>query len=43
MTKDESALYAIAVEHGGMDHDQAVQYFKDLRKAKRYQLDVYAV
>ncbi|MGJ8679977.1 assimilatory sulfite reductase (NADPH) flavoprotein subunit [Paraglaciecola sp.] len=42
MAKDvQDALVKIAVEHGGKTEEQAEQYINDLRRAKRYQKDVY--
>lgn len=42
MAKDvESALLEIISEHGNKTAEQAEQYLKDLRNAKRYQKDVY--
>jgi sulfite reductase (NADPH) flavoprotein alpha-component len=44
MAKDVDAmLHTIAQEQGGMDEDAAKAWIKDLKKAKRYQRDVYAV
>ncbi len=37
----DAALHQIAQEHGGLDEAAAKSYFKDLKKAKRYQRDVY--
>jgi sulfite reductase (NADPH) flavoprotein alpha-component len=42
MAKDvQDALLQIVVEHGGKTEEQAEQYVNDLRRAKRYQKDVY--
>ncbi|MBC3618653.1 assimilatory sulfite reductase (NADPH) flavoprotein subunit [Vibrio metschnikovii] len=42
MAKDvHQALITIAIQQGGLDKDQAEQFINDLRKAKRYQRDVY--
>ncbi|WP_158965503.1 assimilatory sulfite reductase (NADPH) flavoprotein subunit [Paraglaciecola sp. L3A3] len=42
MAKDvQDALVKIAIEHGGKTEEQAEQYINDLRRAKRYQKDVY--
>ena len=42
MAKDvDQALHDIAVEHGGMTTDDAVDFVKQLKKDKRYQRDVY--
>lgn len=42
MAKDvEAELLRIFREEGGMDEDAAAQHLKDLKKAKRYQKDVY--
>ena len=42
MAKDvEQALLEIIAEQGGKSEEQAQQYLKDLRNAKRYQKDVY--
>ncbi|MEZ9565446.1 assimilatory sulfite reductase (NADPH) flavoprotein subunit [Vibrio artabrorum] len=42
MAKDvHEALVTIAEEHGNQSREQAEQYINDLRKAKRYQRDVY--
>lgn len=42
MAKDvETALLEIIAEHGNKTAEQAEQYLKDLRNAKRYQKDVY--
>jgi len=42
MAKDvEAALIEIISEHGKLDEEQAQQYLKDMRTAKRYQKDVY--
>jgi sulfite reductase (NADPH) flavoprotein alpha-component len=37
----ESALIAIAREHGGVGDDDARRYLFDLQRARRYQRDVY--
>lgn len=42
MAKDvDKALHTIAQEHGGLSEEDAIQYFKDLKKTKRYARDVY--
>ena len=42
MAKDvDKALHTVAREHGGLSEDEAVDYFKRLRKEKRYSRDVY--
>ncbi|TPH16138.1 assimilatory sulfite reductase (NADPH) flavoprotein subunit [Litorilituus lipolyticus] len=42
MAKDvEAALLAIIAEQGSLSEEQAKDYLKDLRNAKRYQKDVY--
>lgn len=42
MAKDvHDALITIVEQQGKMNHEQAEQYIDDLRKAKRYQKDVY--
>ena len=42
MAKDvDKALHAIAQEHGGLSEEGAVDYFKALKKEKRYSRDVY--
>jgi sulfite reductase (NADPH) flavoprotein alpha-component len=42
MAKDvDAALIDIAVQHGGLDAAAAADYFKQLKKEKRYQRDVY--
>lgn len=42
MAKDvDLALVDIAMEEGKMSHEEATSYFKEMRKAKRYLLDVY--
>jgi sulfite reductase (NADPH) flavoprotein alpha-component len=42
MAKDvQDALVHIVIEHGGKSEAQAEQYISDLRRAKRYQKDVY--
>ncbi|MFC3396531.1 NADPH-dependent assimilatory sulfite reductase flavoprotein subunit [Brenneria rubrifaciens] len=42
MAKDvEQALLEVAVEHGGMDIEQADEFLSDLRLERRYQRDVY--
>lgn len=42
MAKDvQDALVQIVIEHGGKSEEQAEQYISDLRRAKRYQKDVY--
>ncbi len=37
----DKALHKIGIEHGGLSEDDAKSYFKNLRKIKRYQRDVY--
>lgn len=42
MAKDvDAALHAIAQKHGGLSEEDAVAYFKELKKEKRYGRDVY--
>jgi len=42
MAKDvQDALLQIVIEHGAKSEEQAEQYISDLRRAKRYQKDVY--
>ena len=42
MAKDvDKALHTIAQEHGGLSKEAAVDYFKALKKEKRYARDVY--
>lgn len=42
MAKDvDKALLSIACEHGGLSEEEAAEYFKGLRKEKRYCRDVY--
>lgn len=42
MAKDvDQALHTIARDHGGMSAEEAVEFFKELRKEKRYARDVY--
>jgi len=42
MAKDvDAALHTIAQTHGGMSEEDAVAYFKQLKKDKRYARDVY--
>jgi sulfite reductase (NADPH) flavoprotein alpha-component len=42
MAKDvQDALVHIVIEHGAKSEEQAEQYISDLRRAKRYQKDVY--
>lgn len=36
-----AALIQIALQQGGLNHDEAEAYFENLRKMKRYQRDVY--
>jgi sulfite reductase (NADPH) flavoprotein alpha-component len=44
MAKDvDATLHQIAEQHGTMTPDQAIDWVKALKKAKRYQRDVYAV
>jgi len=42
MAKDvDAALHTIAKEHGGLSEEAAIQFFKDMKKDKRYCRDVY--
>ncbi len=42
MAKDvDKALHTIAQEHGGLSEEDAIAYFKQLKKDKRYARDVY--
>ncbi|MGJ8695225.1 MAG: diflavin oxidoreductase [Verrucomicrobiaceae bacterium] len=42
MAKDvDKALHTIAKTHGGLSEEEAVDYFKQLKKEKRYARDVY--
>jgi sulfite reductase (NADPH) flavoprotein alpha-component len=42
MAKDvDKALHTIAMEHGGLSEEDAIAYFKELKKEKRYARDVY--
>jgi sulfite reductase (NADPH) flavoprotein alpha-component len=42
MAKDvDKALHTIAETHGGMSSEDAVAYFKEMKKEKRYARDVY--
>ncbi|WP_104400161.1 assimilatory sulfite reductase (NADPH) flavoprotein subunit [Vibrio penaeicida] len=42
MAKDvNDALVSVAKEHGGLSQEKAEEFINDLRKAKRYQRDVY--
>lgn len=42
MAKDvDKALHTIAQTHGGLSEEEAVHYFKELKKEKRYARDVY--
>jgi len=42
MAKDvDAALHTIARSHGGLNEEEAVAFFKDLKKEKRYARDVY--
>lgn|GEM_PF-1873162 len=42
MAKDvDAALHQIAQEHGGLSEDEAIVFFKQLKKDKRYLRDVY--
>ncbi len=42
MAKDvDAALHTIAQTHGGLSKEEAIAYFKDLKKEKRYARDVY--
>ncbi|TVR47009.1 MAG: sulfite reductase subunit alpha [Planctomycetota bacterium] len=44
MAKDvDAALHQVVQEHGGMSHEDAVVFVKQLKKDKRYLRDVYAV
>jgi sulfite reductase (NADPH) flavoprotein alpha-component len=36
-----AALVAIVAEHGGLDHDGAEDYLAELKRERRYRLDVY--
>ncbi|MDA7865771.1 sulfite reductase subunit alpha, partial [Akkermansiaceae bacterium] len=42
MAKDvDKALHTIAQTQGGLSEEEAVDYFKNLKKEKRYARDVY--
>lgn len=42
MAKDvDAALHTIAQTHGGLSEEEAVEYFKAMKKEKRYARDVY--
>lgn len=42
MAKDvDKALHTIAQEHGGLSEQEAIDYYKQLKKDKRYARDVY--
>ncbi|MDA7650999.1 flavodoxin domain-containing protein [Akkermansiaceae bacterium] len=42
MAKDvDKALHTIAQEHGGLSEEDAIAYYKELKKEKRYARDVY--
>ena len=42
MAKDvDDALHSIAQTHGGLSEEEAIAYFKNLKKEKRYARDVY--
>jgi sulfite reductase (NADPH) flavoprotein alpha-component len=42
MAKDvDVALHDVIATHGGMTHEQAAEYVKQMKKDKRYQRDVY--
>ena len=42
MAKDvDNALHTIAQTHGGLSEEEAVTYFKEMKKEKRYARDVY--
>lgn len=42
MAKDvDKALHTVAETHGGLSADEAIEYFKELKKEKRYARDVY--
>jgi sulfite reductase (NADPH) flavoprotein alpha-component len=42
MAKDvDAALHKIAVDHGGLSEEGAVEFVKELKKEKRYSRDVY--
>lgn len=42
MAKDvDVALHKIAQDHGGLSEEEAVEFYKQLKKEKRYQRDVY--
>ena len=36
-----AALHTIAREHGGLSKDKAVRYFRNMRRERRYQRDIY--
>ncbi len=37
----DATLHTIAREHGGLSREEAVQYFKQMRRERRYQRDIY--
>lgn len=37
----DAALHTIAREHGGMSRAEAVQYFRKMKRERRYQRDIY--
>ena len=42
MAKDvDDALHSIAQTHGDLSEEEAIAYFKNLKKEKRYARDVY--
>ena len=42
MAKDvDAALHNLIMEHGGKSEDEAKEYVSAMKKAKRYQRDVY--
>ena len=42
MAKDvDAALHKVAQEHGGLSEQEAIDFFKGLKKEKRYARDVY--
>ena len=42
MAKDvDVALHEVIARQGGLTHDQAADYVKQMKKDKRYQRDVY--
>lgn len=36
-----AALHTIAREHGGLSGDEAIRYFRKMRRERRYQRDIY--